>query len=471
MRKAFVGAQLRRLREGRHLSQASLADALGLPVDHVSQLELNQRPLTIPLLLDLNAMFGIDVRLADDGRLASEERLATELGQALSLLAPGEPVDYAEVRHLVANMPAIARALIALCREPRQAPPAAVPPPRAPPLPDEEVREYFRDRHGHIAELDAAAEALHRAVGLAAGDPRGVLAAYLARRHGIHVRIDTGQDEGGQDEGGQNGTGLDGTGLDEAGSMDGPDARAAAKRTLRLSGHLPPGRHAFLLATRLAFLEQGERLHRLAGEARFFGEEARGLARVDLAKYFAAALLLPYGAFRDAAEALRYDVERLARRFDAGFEMVCQRLATLQRPGAEGVPFLFVRLDRAGNVSKWQAAADLPLRPGDSGCPLWNVHETFAHPGRILTQYTRMPDDRTYFWIARAITRSHGGYGAPTTSFSVGLGCELRHAWRLVYSAGLDVNRATPVGPGCRRCQRPSCPQRAYPAAPAAASR
>ena len=455
MRKAFVGAQLRRLREGRHLSQASLADALGLPVDHVSQLELNQRPLTIPLLLDLNALFGIDVRLAEDGRLAGEERLAAELGQALSLVAAGEAVDYAEVRHLVANMPAIARALVALCRAQAHVPPAAAPPPHVPLLlPHEEVRAYFRDRHGHIGELDAAAEALHRAVGLAAGDPRGTLAAHLARRHGIQVRIDTGQGDAGPDE-----------------ASAGADSDGAANRILRLSGHLPPGRHAFQLATRLAFLEQGEQLHRLAGNGRFSGEEARERARAELAKYFAAALLLPYGTFHEAAEVLRYDVERLARRFGAGFEMVCQRLATLQRPGAEGVPFLFVRLDRAGNVSKWQAAADQPFRPEDGGCPLWTVHDTFAHPGGILTQYTRMPDDRTYFWIARAITRSHGGYGAPTTTFSIGLGCELRHAWRLVYSAGLDAAQATPVGPGCRRCERPSCPQRAYPPAPAAASR
>ena len=50
--------------------------------------------------------------------------------------------------------------------------------------------------------------------------------------------------------------------------------------------------------------------------------------------------------------------------------------------------------------------------------------------------------------------------------FSVGLGCELRHAHRLVYSAGLnldDKSAATPIGMGCKVCERPACPQRAFP--------
>lgn len=59
-------------------------------------------------------------------------------------------------------------------------------------------------------------------------------------------------------------------------------------------------------------------------------------------------------------------------------------------------------------------------------------------------------------------------YGQPGKTFAIGLGCELRHAQRLVYSEGLvtgDPNvPATPIGAGCRVCERDNCPQRAFPA-------
>ena len=77
------------------------------------------------------------------------------------------------------------------------------------------------------------------------------------------------------------------------------------------------------------------------------GDDARRLARVGLANYFAGALLLPYRDFLTAAEADAYDIEKLGRRFGVGFETVCHRLSTLQRADARGVPFFFVRVDRA----------------------------------------------------------------------------------------------------------------------------
>ena len=42
-------------------------------------------------------------------------------------------------------------------------------------------------------------------------------------------------------------------------------------------------------------------------------------------------------------------------------------------------------------------------------CPLWNVYEAFAQPGRIVPQLARMPDGRAYLWVARTVARSGGG--------------------------------------------------------------
>ena len=220
------------------------------------------------------------------------------------------------------------------------------------------------------------------------------------------------------------------------------------------------------MATQLAFLEFGGVIDGLLNDAAFSSEEARSLARIGLANYFAGALVLPYGTFLEAAESLRYDIERLGRWFGVGYETICHRLSTLQRPSARGVPFFFVRIDRAGNISKRQSATDFHFSRVGGTCPLWNVYEAFARPGRILTQLAQMPDGRTYLWIARTIHRGQGEFGTPDKIFSIGLGCDLRHASRLIYSKGLDLSdtaSATPIGAGCRVCERPACPQRAFP--------
>jgi len=129
------------------------------------------------------------------------------------------------------------------------------------------------------------------------------------------------------------------------------------------------------------------------------------------------------------------------------------------------VPFFFIRVDRAGNISKRQSATDFHFSRVGGTCPLWNVYEAFASPGRILTQLARMPDERTYLWVARTVSHGRGGYGAPAKTFAVALGCDVRHAERIVYSQGLkiDPSLATPIGMGCKVCERPDCPQRAFP--------
>lgn len=84
-----------------------------------------------------------------------------------------------------------------------------------------------------------------------------------------------------------------------------------------------------------------------------------------------------------------------------------------------------------------------------------------------LTQVAQMPDGRRFLWIARTVSRGRGEFGAPRKTFAVALGCDLQHADRLVYSQGLDLTNpaaATPMGAGCKLCERKACLQRAFPA-------
>lgn len=113
-----------------------------------------------------------------------------------------------------------------------------------------------------------------------------------------------------------------------------------------------------------------------------------------------------------------------------------------------------------------QSATGFHFSRAGGTCPLWNVYEAFTAPGRIHVKITEMPDGQRYLWTTRAVTRHRGGWGEPGKTFAIGLGCELRHAHRLVYSDGLDLDNASaamPIGMGCRVCERLECPQRAAP--------
>ena len=445
MRKAYMGVRLRRLREERNLKQVELAQALGISPSYLNQLEQNQRPLTVPILLKLNAVFGIDVQLFSEDE---EARLITEMRDAVA--EGGESIALAELRELAANMPAVGRTLIALHRRYREAIERGDV--MAAQLGDdwtmgararqpfEQVRDFFYAHRNHIDLLDEAAERICRDAGLSPRTIHAGLVAWLKRKHGVELAID------------------------RAGAVQ--RSYDPATRLLQLSASLTLGQQVFQMATQLAFLELDEAIGRLTANTILIDDEARSLARIGLANYFAGALVLPYGDFLAAVEAELYDIERLGEIFGVGFETVCHRLSTLQRPGARGVPFFFVRVDRAGNISKRQSATDFHFSRVGGTCPLWKVYEAFAQPGRVLRQIARMPDGRTYLWVARTVTSGGGAFGKPGKSFAIGLGCDIRHADRLVYSRGRDLSdpaAATPIGAGCKVCERPACPQRAFP--------
>ncbi len=453
-----MGVRLQRLREERGISQVALAKALDISPSYLNQIEHNQRPLTVPILLRINAQFGVDVQLFSDDK---EAGLIADVRDVLAEVGGGagtETISMAELRSLASNMPAVARAVVELHRRNRSLTERADSfaarlgdghklASFALPGTHDEVRDYFNQRLNHVAELDEAAEAIFADSALTIGDAATRLAQRLNTRHGVRLQI--------------------------AASNDRIDDSALAKRaydpetrTLRLPDHLRPGQQAFQMAVQLAQLEIGELLDSLITHAKFTSDESRRLARIGLANYFAGALVMPYAAFLQSAEELAYDIERLSNRFGVGFEAVCHRLSTLQRPGMPGLPFFFVRVDRAGNVSKRHSAADFHFSRIGGTCPLWIVYEAFSQPERVLTQTAVMPDGRSYLWLARQVVSGPVGYGRPQKTFAIGLGCDLRHAHRLIYSRGLDLSdpaAATPIGTGCKVCERQRCPQRAAP--------
>src|SRR3546814_2014703 len=142
---------------------------------------------------------------------------------------------------------------------------------------------------------------------------------------------------------------------------------------------------------------------------------------------------MPYGRFAEAAIAERHDVERLAQRFGVSFEQVCHRLSTLQRPGARGVPFFFLRVDMPGNITKRPSATRLQFARYCRTCPLWNVHEAVAAPGRILVQIVETPDGVRSVSMATGLVKASGSYSEPDRRFAVARGCEASFASQFVY--------------------------------------
>lgn len=450
--KTFVGSRVRQLRNERGFSQAALAQMLEISPSYLNQIEHDVRPLTVAVLLRITEVFGVDATFfssQDDTRLVAELREVT-MDRDLDI-----DVDPTEVAEMVSAHPALARAVVNLHRRYRitTAQLAAATEERysdgsgsgSITMPHEEVRDYFYQRQNYLHELDTAAEDLTIKMRLHHGDLARELTRRLTEVHGVHInrRIDLG---------------------DTVLHRFDPTTK-----TLEFSNHLSLGQQVFKMAAELAYLEFGDLIDTLVEEGKFTSDESHTLARLGLANYFAAATVLPYRQFHDVAENFRYDVERLSSFYSISYETIAHRLSTLQRPSMRGVPFSFVRVDRAGNMSKRQSATGFHFSSSGGTCPLWNVYETFANPGKILVQIAQMPDGRNYMWVARTVERRAARYGQPGKTFAIGLGCELRHAHRLVYSEGLDVSGepgtvATPIGAGCRVCERDNCPQRAFPA-------
>ncbi len=442
-RKLYAGAKLREIRMRLGLTQADHAARLGVSLSYLNQMENNHRPVSARVVLALVQEYGVDVTELSDG---APERVIADMREALADPVFGaDPPPLADIQLLASNAPNLARAFLTLHRAHRQSQERLAQLNEAlgredgalAPLPWEEVRDFFHYCDNYIDAIDRAAEFF--AARLGPGERRPALADWLAREHGARIAVSG-----------------DAT-------LRAWDPRT---RTLRLSAAAAQATRDFQTLHQVALLAHGDLLEATLDLARFRSEQSRAICKVGLANYFAGAALMPYGAFLAAADEMRHDLEALALRFDASIEQVAQRLSTLQRPGAKGVPFFFVRVDQAGTITKRHSATRLQFARFGGACPLWNVHQAFETPGRFLRQLAETPDGVRYLCLARDVSKPGGGFRAPVRRYAIGLGCEIAHAGRLVYADDLDVRNDAayqPIGIACRICPRRDCAQRAVP--------
>ncbi len=440
--KLFIGGKLRRLRRDLGLSQTRMAEDLGISPSYANLMERNQRPVSAQVLIRLAEIYDLDIAAlaaSEDDRSLSE--LATVMGDPLfrDLAVPPQ-----ELRDLVEACPSVADALRRLYQAYQQtarAPEAGGGGDARPFDPVEAVRSAIEAAKNYFPALDEATESLAAELAETGMDLQAALAGRLQIRHGVRLRI------------------LPAEVM--AGALRRFDRH---RRQLQLSEMLSPPSRVFQAAFQLATIEHAALIDTILDEAGPADATARRMFRIVLANAFAGALMMPYGRFLAAAEACRYDIAVLGQRFGASLEQVCHRLTTLQRPAARGVPFFMIRVDDAGNVSKRHASGRFHLSRHGGTCPLWNLHETFRHPGAILTQRLEMPDGSAFFSIAAAVGGAQQPYPARAARFAIGLVCEMKYAGRLVY-ADDSGGGAARIGTNCRLCERTDCAQRAEPPA------
>ena len=423
-----------------------MAEDLGLSPSYLNLIERNQRPVTAQVLLRLADAYELDLRSfsaeADAGSAASlAEVFADPLFKDMGLSRH-------EVSELVDVAPGVADAVVRLYqayadrRRAAELGGEAEPGLEGPAVTATAwVRDFIQSQHNYFPDLDERGEALAAELGASSADETAAaLRQRLYARHGVRVQVATAE------------------------LMQGALRRYDHHRKrLFLSEQLGSSGRTFGAAYQLALLEHGEAIAALVARAGASDQAARNLLRVSLANTLAAAVLMPYAGFHAAAEATGYDIERLRIRFEVSFEQACHRLTTLSRAGARGVPFFMLRIDAAGNISKRFAATGFPFARFGGACPRWNVHACFKTPGRVVTQIVETPDQVRYFTLGRTVRRAIGQQPLEDDDLAIGLGCELKHASRLVYSRGLDLAapRVVTIGPACRICPREDCPQRA----------
>jgi hypothetical protein len=435
-----LGQKLRALRRREGLTQQQLAERLKVSPAYLNLIENNRRPLPAHLLIALAQLFQLDLKaFASDDDAQLQNDVLEVFGDPIFDAAGLVPAD---VRELVHTQPTVARAIVGLYRayQNRSMSPSDTGQHPEQASPSEEVGDFLQKHMNYFPGIEDLAERVLRDARVE-NDLGRALVVHLEEKLGIDVEI-------------------------ARASSDTAVLRRYDPRRKRLvvSELLPPRSRNFQLAHQIGLIVGHDLLEQLVADPLLSTEDARALARVALANAFAGAVLFPYLPFLEAAETLRYDVELLGHRFRTSFEQVCHRLCTLRRPGASGVPFHFLRVDIAGNISKRFSGSGIRFARFAGACPRWNVFSAFMTPGMLKTQVSEFPDGSRYFCISSTVRRVAQGYSQRYALHAVGLGCDVEYARRLVYADGVDLDHVVPVGVTCRLCERDDCAERAFPA-------
>jgi predicted transcriptional regulator/transcriptional regulator with XRE-family HTH domain len=447
MAKTFIGPQLRQLRRERKQTQAEMAKVLGISPGYVNLLENNQRSLSVRLLMALSDAYQVDWH---DIVYDETSNLLAELRNVIrDPMFSSDVPDLQELRAAIDHAPRLVEHFLSLYgihrttleRIMRQGE-AGAPEGLLASSAEAVIHDFFRNHSNYFHRLEVEAEQLRVEEPCEADDIYAVLKARLAKKHRISVRRKAVEE------------------MTQALRVYDPD-----ERIIYLSEALDHRNRVFQVTHVLCLVEFQNLLDELTANSGIPKGPRLTRCHVELANYFAAAFLMPYEPFLRIAESTGYDIDRISAHFAVSFEQACHRLTTLQRPGAQGVPFFFLRIDKAGNVTKRFNSTSFHLAEYGGACPVWKIHLAFRTPGAILPQFVELPDGDRFFTISRTADRPAINFETLDHRLAVALGCELKYASKLAYASAFNIDdklKFSQIGINCHLCPRQACSQRAH---------
>ncbi|MEL7212010.1 MAG: short-chain fatty acyl-CoA regulator family protein [Pseudomonadota bacterium] len=447
MRKTLVGPRLRQLRREHGHTQSEMAAQLSISPAYVNLLENNQRSLSVQVLMALTEGYGVDWRdLINDNDVT---RLADLRAAVRDPMFPEDRPDLQELRAAIDHAPKLVDHFLKLYQSHRAAVDRFmsltaddVETSLVTVSPETAIHDFFRTNGNYFDVLEQSAFEIRREMTRPADDIYADLKDRLLIKHGVSTSI--------------------------ARITDMPDTLRdydAAKTHLTLSEALDYPNRIFQMSHVLCLLECGPTLDDLLKQSALKDPAALARCRVELANYFAAALLMPYEEILYLAQRTQYDLDRIGAAFGVSVEQVCHRLTTLQRDGARGVPMFFLRIDKAGNVTKRFNATAFQLAEQGGACPVWNIHRAFRDPGITVPQFVEMPDGGQFFTFSRTTDRPVFSRQTQDRRLVITLGCERSHASKIGYANAFRMdqpNLFAPIGINCHLCPRQACSQRAH---------
>ena len=446
-----IGPKIKAFRRQLGLQANKLSEQLGISPSYLNLIESGKRKIDGDLLLKVCEELKIeltDLTNKSDLNLANNlsELLGDELFEDLDILGP-------EVQDLVNTNPKIARALIKLGDNYKQKGQEIVSKVenisgkiidgRKTSFPGEVVSDFLQENKNYFSKLEKFADDIFNRIQINNRATYMALCDFLKTEYGVKVK-DV---------------------LPEDGK---PFSKIYYKsqKELHLSDNVALETKKLYAAAQIAQEGAMVVIENYLSEFKFPSEESKKLTKVALLNYCGAAILMPYKLFHQECMKQKYDLELLQNTFACTFEQIAHRVTCLQDPKLPGIPFHFLRVDVAGNISKRFSLSGIEIPRNGGACPRWNVYSAFSRPGVIQAAVSKMSNGEKYVCIARTVEKGVGRYGKKKSILSIGLGCQAKYAKDFVYTENLDLNdkkTEIPIGVSCRTCDRLDCSQRAFP--------
>ena len=446
-----IGPKIKAFRRQLGIQANKLSEQIGISASYLNLIESGKRNVDSNLIIKICSELRInvsDLTSKSDLNLENDisELLSDEIFEDLDILGP-------EVKDLVASNPKMAKALIKLGDNFKQKDhdivnkveniSGKIIDSRRAAFPGEVIADFLQENKNYFPKLEEFANDIFQEVKQNNRTRYIALCEFLKRKYGVQVK-DVIPEEG----------------------KPFSKIYKEKEKVLLLSDYISLETKKLYAAAQIAHIGAKDQINFYLSNFKFPSNEAKELSRIALLNYCGAAILMPYELFHKECKNLKYDLELLQNTFATSFEQVAHRVTCLQDPKLPGIPFHFLRVDVAGNISKRLSLSGIEIPRYGGACPRWNVYSAFSRPGVIQAAVSKMSNGEKYVCIARTVEKGVGRYGQIKSMLSIGLGCEAKYAKDFIYTENLDLNdkkSELPIGVSCRTCDRLDCSQRAFP--------